>query len=388
MSPRPGGARSVLLVGDPASRTTLSGARALGRAGWAVHVAGAPGRGLVGWSRCVTGRHVVAPPTDTEAFADDLVALAETLPGAVVLACGDAELLALARTAERLGSLKGVPRTAAVEALVDKGLLAEGAARAGLATPQVLVGEPSRWPVVAKAAVHSAPGRADPRWEVVVAASAVELAAARDRAHAAGVELIVQEHVSGQLIALALVLDGTGTVVGRAQQVAERIWPRGAGVSARAVTVPVDDGLAERAATLLRNAGWTGLAQLQLLTRPGREPVLIDVNPRLYGSLRLAVAAGAPLPDLTARVLAGEQVARRPDARAGVRYQWLLGDLRAALSEPARTPAVLGVLRAAGRSSGAVRDGRDLLPVAACAADLAARAIRPKGLRTVSPRSR
>ena len=388
MTLRPSGARSVLLVGDPASRTTLSGARVLGRAGWAVHLAGAPGRGLAGWSRLVSARHVVAPPTDGAAFADDLAALAQTLPGAVVLACGDAELLALGRAADRLGVLRGVPRSAAVEALVDKGRLAGGAALAGLATPQQLVGEPERWPVVAKAAVHSAPGRADPRWEVVVAADAAELATARERARAAGVELVVQEHVSGQLVALALVLDAAGTVVGRSQQVAERIWPRGAGVSARAVTVPVDEGLAERAATLLRNAGWTGLAQLQLLARPGQEPVLIDVNARLYGSLRLAVAAGAPLPDLAARVLAGEQVARHPDARAGVSYQWLLGDLRAALSEPARAGALLGVLRATGRSTGAVRDGRDLLPMVACAADLAGRALRPKGLPTVNSRSR
>lgn len=379
MTPRPSGARRVLLVGDPASRTTLSGARALGRAGWEVHVAGPAGRGLAGWSATVTGRHVISSPTaEGSAFADDLSALAEVVPGAVVLACGDAELLALGRAAARLGALQGVPGTAAVEALVDKVRLAAGAARVGLATPRVVMGVPTRWPVVAKAAVHSAPGRVDPRWEVVVATDEAELAAARSRALAAGVELVLQEHVGGQLVALALVLDVDGVVVGRSQQVAERIWPRGAGVSARAVTVPVDEQLAERAAALLREAGWVGLAQLQLLARPGEGLVLIDVNPRLYGSLRLAVAAGAPLPDLAARVLAGESVGRAADARPGVHYQWLLGDLRAALAEPAPRGAVVGVLRAAVRSTGAVRDRRDLLPVAACAAELAGRRIRPR----------
>lgn len=364
--------RRVLLVGDPSSRTVLSGARALARAGWQVHVVGGSPRGLAGWSRCVEAAHVVrTPDQDEQAFADDLARLAAELPGAVVLACGDAELLALSRARDRLGALAGVPHQEPVQALVDKSQLALAAERAGLRVPRE---RSDGWPAVVKAAVHHAPGRAAPRWEVQVVHDVAELAAARARAAEAGVEVVVQEHVSGRLTALGLVLDGTGRVVGRCQQVAERIYPREAGVSARAMTVAVDDDLAGRCAGLLRAVGWTGLAQLQFLAAPGSEPCLIDVNPRLYGSLRLAVAAGAPLPDLAARVLIGDDVQRAPDARAGVRYQWLLGDLRGALAERPRD--LSGVARAAWGSVGAVRDRQDPLPVLVAGAALAARATR------------
>jgi hypothetical protein len=62
----------------------------------------------------------------------------------------------------------------------------------------------------------------------------------------------------------------------------------------------------------------------------GGQLAAIDFNPRPYGSLSLAVAAGAPLPALWCTWCAGErraQVAARP----GVRYRWEDADLRHAL---------------------------------------------------------
>jgi predicted ATP-grasp superfamily ATP-dependent carboligase len=55
---------------------------------------------------------------------------------------------------------------------------------------------------------------------------------------------------------------------------------------------------------------------------------LIDLNGRFYGSLALAVAAGVNLPALWAALATGRAVGRGFEARPGVRYQWLEGDLR------------------------------------------------------------
>lgn len=151
------------------------------------------------------------------------------------------------------------------------------------------------------------------------------------RFRSAGVEPLLQEVVDGELIALTLLVD-RGRPVARVQQRAGAVWPRPAGVSARAVTVPVDETLAGPLTDLLAGLSWSGLAQAQFLAGPDG-PVLIDVNPRYYGSMALAAAAGTDLPGLWAALATGRPVQPVGDAAAGVRYTWLEGDLRRALAE-------------------------------------------------------
>jgi hypothetical protein len=79
--------------------------------------------------------------------------------------------------------------------------------------------------------------------------------------------------------------------------------------------------------------GWFGLAELQFLAPVDSPPRVIDLNGRFYGSLALAVAAGANLPHTWAALATGRD-ARPVRARAGVRYQWLHGDLRLAAACP------------------------------------------------------
>jgi hypothetical protein len=53
----------------------------------------------------------------------------------------------------------------------------------------------------------------------------------------------------------------------------------------------------------------------------------VDINPRVYGSLPLAVAAGANLPAIYCALLQGHHVPWTA-GRAGVTYRWIEGDLR------------------------------------------------------------
>lgn len=211
--------------------------------------------------------------------------------------------------------------------------------------------------------------------EAQVATDPAGLAEAMRRANEADVPVVVQRWVAGRLMALSLVLDRAGRWSGGPSRVATVTWPRDAGRSARAETVPVDDGLAACAA-LLAGAGWHGLAQLQFLQPASGPPVLIDVNPRLYGSVGLSVAAGALLPDLAARVLRGEPVVAGPDARPGVQYRWLEGELRAAVGGPSRLRDLRSALRPSRGQIGLIWDPHDWRPAAAAVRELAGRAIR------------
>lgn len=372
------------MVGELHTRTVLSTVRCLAAYGWQVHVAGQPRRGMSTWSRAVTGVHVVPAPADgADAFRSAVHEVLDGLGRPVVLAAGDAELKALA-AGDRA---PGVPDAAALATLLDKHLLSAAAQRHGVRTPGVVDGAPSRWPVVAKPAQHHQPGATVARWEAQVVDAPGVLAALRAAAAAAGVSLLVQEHVAGDLVALVLVRDRDGRLVGRSQQRAVRTWPPRAGVSARAVTVPVDERLVEGAAALLSDVRWVGPVELQYLVPADGEPCLIDVNPRVYGSVGLAVAAGVPVPHLGALTLIGEAVDPVPDGQPGVVYQWLQADLRstwAARPGAAAAAEVLGVLRV---SRPAVWDVRDPAPSAAAAARLAARALRRVARRTAAGHS-
>ena len=100
------------------------------------------------------------------------------------------------------------------------------------------------------------------------------------------------------------------------------------GLCGAALLVAPDDALVQAAARLLRAAGFWGFAQMQFLTAR-RGPAIIDVNPRLYGSLPLATAAGINLPAVWHAVALGEPVGDT-SYRAGVSYRWLEGELAAA----------------------------------------------------------
>jgi predicted ATP-grasp superfamily ATP-dependent carboligase len=128
-----------------------------------------------------------------------------------------------------------------------------------------------------------------------------------------------------------MVLDRAGRLLAVAQQSSSRLSLRRTSVRAR--TVDIDDGLVEQVRQMLASLGWFGLANVQLLQPAGDRPQVIDLNGRFYGSLALAVRAGANLPAIWV-----DDALRRPAtpvcrARAGVRFHAFEEDLRRARAE-------------------------------------------------------
>ena len=98
------------------------------------------------------------------------------------------------------------------------------------------------------------------------------------------------------------------------------------------ITIAPPDGLVERSLALLRAIGWRGIFDLEFVELPGGRYATIDLNPRVYGSMALTIAAGANLPGIWVAVLEG----RRPRpvvARAGVHYRWEEGEVRVVLRD-------------------------------------------------------
>ena len=319
------------LVTDAHLRSVLAGLRGLGRAGIRA-IAIAPSRGAAGLHSRHAARRAVAPDVRTSPapFAAAVGRLAQRYGPLVVYPGQEASIDAV------VGALPHLPRqvrlpypgAAALEAIRDKGKLPELAAEAGLATPATfaegtaaeLLAAPIRVPCAVKA---GGPGGAMGSTSVLESPDA---AGALLGALPPEEPLLVQEVARGPLLSLALVLDPSGPVVARFQQVARRTWPSDAGISSEAVSVLADERLTERSAAMLSAAGFWGLAQLQFIDAAAG-PLLIDVNPRFYGSLPLALAAGVNLPAAWHAVSTGAAAPAQDGYRVGVTYRWLEPDV-------------------------------------------------------------
>jgi predicted ATP-grasp superfamily ATP-dependent carboligase len=328
----------ALIVEQGWSRGALAATRALAAAGWSVGVASAQKRGLALTSRWCARRHEIRPLQPADAFVASVAAVVDDHWYDVVFGAGEAEVLALSAGRAAIPAIfPYAPHDVVLRAL-DKCELAQAARAVGIAVPEVIpMGAitDERTPVIVKARMHARPDLAGSPQRIdtnlLVGRTAVRRRVAE--IHAYGGESELQMFHRGPLVAYAAVRAGSGAgIVADCFQRASRIWPTDAGASCRAVTIPADQDLARRAAVLLDALDWFGLAELQFIVDDGT-PRLIDLNGRFYGSLSLAVAAGANLPAVWAGLAVDDVPAVPVRARPGVRYQWGSADLRRAFCE-------------------------------------------------------
>lgn len=373
----------ILIVEDGTQRGALAAVRSLGRSGHAVEVA-SPRRGPSSWSRWCRAWHRVPPSTERDLLVAALRGPARDAD--LVFPVGDSELLALSEARDEVGAVLPWPRHEVVETLVDKGALDAVAQRAGVAVPRTIPIEEFHEPmkVFVKERVHgrSLGDAAAARTPAVAASTEREVNAAVAVVVAAGGEPMLQEAIDGRLIAYCSLRDKDGNLWAELQQRANAVFPPGAGVSVRAETVPVDPVVAASAGRLLDETGAWGVVEMQFIESGDRPPLLIDVNPRFYGSLALALAAGVDLPRLWVEIAAGASATRPRVAKPGVRYQWLEGDLRRALAERrgGLLRDVASTLSYAPGAAHSIASARDLRPLVRFGAALSRR-----GAKKMSP---
>ena len=325
-----------VIVTDAQERAVLASLRSLHACGFHV-TAVATAKSAPGlWSRSADRRFVIADARDS---IDEFVTGLDRIVGEgrydVMLAGTDASLFAISRHRDRLAAnvCLGLPSAEAVEAAFDRGCVAQAADRAGLEPPESRVcdrvedaleaADQFGFPVLVKPlhTVLEVDGAAC-RWASRVS---VDADAVRSAVRLIG-RCVVQRHVTGPVISVgAVAADGKllASVVSRYV----RTWPvEGGNVSFSETIAPPAD-LTERVQALAADLQWRGIFELELIALENGDFAAIDFNPRAYGSMALAVAAGAPLPALWCQWLLGTR-ADFPRARVGARYRWEDADLR------------------------------------------------------------
>lgn len=116
-----------------------------------------------------------------------------------------------------------------------------------------------------------------------------------------------------------------------------REYPVSGGASTLRESVRHDD-IRDMARTLLKALDWVGVAMVEFKLDPRDGiPKLMEINPRFWGSLSLAIAAGVNFPYLLYRMSRGEDISPVENYRIGTRCRWLLpGDILHFFHNPER----------------------------------------------------
>ncbi len=330
--PRPRGVIDAV-VPDAHLNAAVAGIRGLGGAGLRVLAVGPSWAAAGLWSKHATAR-AVSPSVveDPGGYAGRLEQLvADSGPVALYPSREETIEAMVARGAGLDGVVLPFPAARVLDRVRDKERLASTAAAAGMDTPGSLFCGPAR---VLRETRFGHPVVVKPARPVSALKTAVLVRDAdeMDTVLAAlpeGERLLVQERVPGPVVSVELVLDRDGNLVARFQHVTRRTWPSAAGSIALATSVEPDEALVYRTASMLADIGYWGLAQVDFVDTPAG-PVLLDVNPRFYRCLPLAIACGTNLAALWHAVTSGRPVGSPGRYRVGVTYRWLEADFAAA----------------------------------------------------------
>jgi predicted ATP-grasp superfamily ATP-dependent carboligase len=327
---------SSVVLTDAEERAVLGASRALRRAGYRVCAVARGRPAATHWSRsCAERVRLPDPRENILGFIDGLDELLRSGRYDALIPGSDASLLAVSEHREQLeGSTHlGLPSREAVRRSVDKRLLLEVAARAGLAAPHTkactgleeakAAASELGYPVVLKPPQSFQPVNGGLKQQGVVlvtSADTLESSVPKlkppflvQRFERAGFLSCTGVFAEGRLLALT-----TSRVL--------RLWPPAAGMHTYSETVNPPHGLTDRVRALLTAVGWQGIFQVQMLELADGQLSAIDLNPRVFASIALDDYAGANLAAVWCDWLLG----RNPlpvVAQPARRYRWEEGDL-------------------------------------------------------------
>ena len=258
---------------------------------------------------------VLPRASDAESYRDAIRSACERHGLNTVIPCSEAEAAALAPVAETFerdhGVIIPVPEPDVLKFGIDKGLLLERCAKAGLAVPKSMTpacaDDLDKWrggfPCVVKPrASRGARGVSYP-------ASPEELAETWSRTVADHGACLVQQLIPGGAETVYTI----GTLWNRGELVLSTLHrklatnPPSGGVAVAGETM-VDDRILKAGLDVFRASGpWHGLAAVEVkIPEPGAPAYLLEINPRMWGFGYLMTLAGLNVPARLVAMLNGE----------------------------------------------------------------------------------
>lgn len=139
--------------------------------------------------------------------------------------------------------------------------------------------------------------------------------------------VILQGYFQGQGVGIELIAKD-GEILYAFQHIRLHEVPLTGGGSSFRVSAPIESVLLAAAQKLMKALDWTGVAMVEFKWNPGsRDYCLMEINGRFWGSLPLAIAAGADFPAMLAELSLTGTLSKFPSYRCGVYCRNLASDL-------------------------------------------------------------
>ena len=137
-----------------------------------------------------------------------------------------------------------------------------------------------------------------------------------------GIPVIIQEFISGTEVNIAALGDGKGTAISIVPM--RKLYITDKGKAWAGVTID-DILLVDLAVKFMKATKWRGGCELEVMLTSGREPYIMEVNPRFPAWIYLTAAAGQNQPASLIRLALGLEVkpfTKYDVGKVFVRYSW------------------------------------------------------------------
>lgn len=321
--------RILVLDGDMGS--TLAIVRSLGSQGWTVDVASPIAHGIASHSRFAANKSTYANPMTSETeFLSWMEALLAEDIYSLIIPVTERTLVPLMKIRNKKGAEKiAMASNEALEAVLDKGKtttlaqslnipLPEAVTIASKADMQQFIADgglkksgATEGPMVIKPGRSIGKGKDGPRKLEVQYAFNLEEAQNQIDAFLNFGDVIVQDYFQGQGVGVEL-LAANGEIQYAFQHLRIHELPVTGGASCLRKSMRVEPVLLEAAQKLMKALCWTGVAMVEFKWNPATDAfVLVEINGRFWGSLPLAVAAGADFPAMLVELLVEGKIQQR-----------------------------------------------------------------------------
>ncbi len=337
-----------VLVTDASYKHALGIVRSLGRKGMRVTSLGGTSRDLAFASRYCHNSVVALNPNEP-GFGDAVLSLVRQEHIDVVIPVGYGATIALAKQKADFASSCSLEVASydQIELAGNKKHVASKAREVGIPTPltlypaslqEALDERPINFPVVIKA-VKESPGHT------------IQLVSESDRfataykqfaaSHSDDSLPMVQEYIPGHGCGFfAIYQDGVCKRIFMHRRIREN--PPGGGASSCAESF-YDLKLKQYGIRLLDHLKWHGVAMVEFrYDERDQDYKLLEVNPKFWGSLDLALAAGVDFPYFLCQIADGRELSYSETYQRGLRFHWpLSGDFQHCWQRPSSWRSVL-----------------------------------------------
>ncbi|HLW54480.1 MAG TPA: hypothetical protein VKW06_16720 [Candidatus Angelobacter sp.] len=333
----------VLLL-DGQVNPAVAAVRSLSRAGHSVLVGSSSTWSKAGWSRYAAGSFTYpSAEQSAEEFAACIAAEAGRQSGTLVLPLTEKTVMALSQQqalVEDAGGIMVMPPHATMLKAYDKAQTTQVAGLVGVPSPRTcLVADYAGaqriaanfpYPAVLKprTSVELRDGRVTPTLRTLYARTPQQFVDAYRRLRQRSSQVLAQQFIEGEGVVYCLLLCRGQLRAEFAYRRIRSVHPTGWGAALR-ISEPAD-GLRAGSLSIIRalDPEWTGLASVEYRLRADGTPFFLEVNPRAWNSLALAVYAGVDFPRMLAEIAEHGDVAPHDGYPPGVVCRWWLGDLR------------------------------------------------------------